>query len=157
MHEYDQEDYIEVTPDIKEEYTYENGEIPSEVNEEIFTDDIKVVSFENESVNPETNNQSTTTPDPVYEDIKPVSRQNFHRKARNTVADNDYEAVKVGKITKPKTEGKNYDFDSGENIAIFHFNQEIKSDELETFSYESDETMMKSSEMQESQSTGYFY
>ena len=156
MHEYDQEDYIEVTPDIKEENTYENGEMPSEFNEEIFSDDIKAVFYDNESVNPETNNQSTT-PDPVYEDIKPVSRQNLHRNARNTVADNDYEAVKVGKIIKPKTEGKNYDFDSGENIAIPHFKREIKSDELETFPYGSDETMMKSSGMQESQSTGYFY
>ena len=27
MHEYDQEDYIEVTPDIKEEKTYENGKL----------------------------------------------------------------------------------------------------------------------------------
>ena len=156
MHEYDQEEYIEVSPDIKEENTYENGEMPSEFNEEIFSDDIEAVSYENESVNPETNNQSTT-PDPVYEDMKPVSRQNLHRNARNTVADNDYEAVKVGKIIKPKTEGKNYDFDSGENIAIPHFKREIKSDELETFPYGSDETMMKSSGMQESQSTGYFY
>jgi hypothetical protein len=156
MHEYDQEDYIEVTPDIKEENTYENGYMPSEFNEEIFSDDIEEVSYENQSVNSETNNQNTTQ-DPVYEDIKPVSRQIFNRKARNTVADNDYEAVKVGKITKPKTEGKNYDFDSGENIVISHFNQEIKSDELETFPYESDETMMKSNEMQERQSIGYFY
>ena len=57
MHEYDQEDYIEVTPDIKEENTYENGEMPSEFNEEIFSDDIEAVTYENESVNPETNNQ----------------------------------------------------------------------------------------------------
>ena len=27
MHEYDQEDFVEVNPDIKEENTYENGKI----------------------------------------------------------------------------------------------------------------------------------
>ena len=77
MHEYDQEDDIEVTPDIKEENTYENSEMPSEFNEEIFSDDFEVVSYENESVNPETNSQSTAIPDPVFEGIKPVSRQIF--------------------------------------------------------------------------------